>query len=106
MLEWLFKPGKKAGPRASPAGPLPETTSEKIGLALQRHQAGRLGQAEELISRALLRDNSNAPAYSNLGNALAAQGKVREAIDCYQRALALAPDYVDALVNLGGAFRE
>jgi len=48
------------------------------------HQQGRHGQAEELISRALLRDSSNAPATAT-GQCAGGTRKLQEAIDCYQR---------------------
>lgn len=74
-------------------------------LGVISHQRGEHGRAAELISRAISRNTSNAPAHNNLGNALGAQGKLNEAIACYLNALALDPDYVDALLNLGAALR-
>ena len=40
------------------------------------------------------------------GNALLAQGKLEQATQCYRQALALAPDDVGTLVNLGFALSE
>jgi tetratricopeptide (TPR) repeat protein/SAM-dependent methyltransferase len=40
------------------------------------------------------------------GNALQAQGKLDEAIDCYRRALAYKPDFADAHTNLGTALHR
>jgi predicted O-linked N-acetylglucosamine transferase (SPINDLY family) len=72
-------------------------------LGVIAYQLGRHERAAELISQALSRNASNAPAHNNLGNVLGAQGKPDEAIACYRKALALAPDYVDAHFNLGAA---
>jgi tetratricopeptide (TPR) repeat protein len=74
-------------------------------LGVIAYQRAEHGKAEELISRALQLKDSNAPAHNNLGNALAAQGKLKQAVASFLSALALDPDYVDALVNLGSAFR-
>jgi predicted O-linked N-acetylglucosamine transferase (SPINDLY family) len=62
--------------------------------------------AVELISKALLRNAANAPAHNNLGLAYAAQGKHSEAVSAYLTALALKPDYADALVNLRDALER
>lgn len=69
-------------------------------IALQRHAPSL---AIELISEALLRNAANAPAHNNLGLAFTAQGKKAEAVSAYLAALALKPDYADALVNLRDA---
>ncbi len=81
----------------------PENIDALHFLGVVAYQRGAHAQAEELISRALLRNASNAPAHNNLGNALDAQGKLDQAIVCYERAIALQPDYGDALVNLAAA---
>ena len=45
-------------------------------------------------------------AYSNLGSALAQSGDYAEAVEVFQRALALEPNSVGAHLNLGMALRE
>jgi tetratricopeptide (TPR) repeat protein len=62
-------------------------------------------------SQTLWRDNltknpNAALAHYNLGNALADQGKVQEAVQHYEQALRLKPDYTDAHHNLGNALRQ
>jgi predicted O-linked N-acetylglucosamine transferase (SPINDLY family) len=69
-------------------------------VALQR---GAAEEAVELISRALAGNAANLPAHNNLGLAFAAQGKRSEAVSAFLAALALKPDYADALVNLRDA---
>ena len=56
--------------------------------------------AEELIRKALA-VNSSFIFHSSLGSALKSQGKLDEAVESYQRSLALKPDFADALNNLG-----
>ena len=41
-----------------------------------------------------------------MGNALKDQGKLEEAIEAYNKALAIKPDYVDAYYNMGNALEE
>jgi Flp pilus assembly protein TadD len=50
---------------------------------------GRLGQAEQLLRRALEVDGSFVPAWNNLGVVLMEQGKYGEASECFRRAYAL-----------------
>src|SRR5437879_13735045 len=54
----------------------PENIDALHFLGVISHQRGEHGRAAELISRALERNPSNAPAHNNLGNALGAQGKL------------------------------
>src|SRR6185437_16348182 len=42
----------------------------------------------------------------NLGSAMSDQGRLDEAIDAYQRAIALTPDYPEACNNLGNALKD
>ena len=48
-----------------------------------------------------LRANS-AEGYTHLGNALGAQGRVKEAAAAFRRAIELQPDAALAYINLGG----
>ena len=72
-------------------------------IALQR---GDPSLAIELISKVLARNAANAPAHHNLGLAFAAQGRKVEAVSAYLAALALQPDYPDALANLRAALED
>jgi protein O-mannosyl-transferase len=64
--------------------------------------AGNHPQAIEYYKKAL--DVRKAPEYYYMmGNSLAPQGKMAEAIVQYDAALALKPDYVDAINNKGNA---
>ncbi len=46
------------------------------------------------------------PLHSDLGNALKAQGKLEEAIDCYRRAIELNPKFASAHISLGIVLME
>lgn len=50
---------------------------------------GRLGQAEDLLRRAVEKDETFAPAWNNLGVVLMERGKVAEAHRVFRRAVAL-----------------
>ena len=45
------------------------------------------------------------PTY-NMGNALKDQGKLEEAIEAYNKALAIKPDYAEAYNNMGNALKD
>lgn len=57
-------------------------------------------RAEKHIRRALQLDARNAEAHNSLGNLLARQGKLPEAIEHYERALAIKPSLDGARQNL------
>jgi Flp pilus assembly protein TadD len=50
---------------------------------------GRLGQAEQLLRRALERDQTFVPAWNNLGVVLMEENKTGEAVETFKRAFAL-----------------
>ena len=49
---------------------------------------------------------SGIQAHYRSGNAFKSQGKFADAIACYRRAIALKPDYVEALNNLGATLKD
>jgi len=57
--------------------------------------------SESLWTHALACNPENPLAYCNLGSVLADKGQIDEAIDHYQKALEIQPDYVGAQNNLG-----
>jgi tetratricopeptide (TPR) repeat protein len=98
MLQWLFRSGRKAAPGGSAAG-----ASEKIGLALQQHQAGRLEQAEALYREALELDPQNVDALHFLGVIAYQQGRHGQAEELISRALLGNSANAPAYSNLGNA---
>lgn len=69
-----------------------------LGLALRR--LGRLNEAVAAHCRVVAIDPGYADGHEGLAAALAEAGQT-EAADRYRQALSLAPDHVEALVNLG-----
>ncbi len=70
-------------------------------LSVCEHQAGRYDVAEDLL-RAVIESGTNFPGlHLARGRNFKQQGKYSEAISCYRQELKLAPDSVDALINLG-----
>jgi protein O-GlcNAc transferase len=59
-------------------------------------QTGDLGRGEELMAQAIRVDPDNAPAYLNRGNALKDLRRLDEALACYNKAIALKSNLVDA----------
>jgi len=68
---------------------------------VQRNEAYR--SALDLWTDAVAKTPQNAGARNNLGNALADQGMLPEAMAQYEEALRLVPDYDDPQYNLGNA---
>jgi len=60
--------------------------------------------SQSLWTHTLACTSQNHTAHYNLGLALADCGQIDEAIDQYQKALEIKPDYVEAHTNLGNAF--
>ena len=70
------------------------------------HKMGKLGQAADLISRALKIKTKFPEAHNNLGTVFRDLGKLEEAIVCYQEALFYHPEYDEAYYNLGNVYKE
>src|SRR5438309_7631596 len=78
-----------------------------VGLgALTWSQAQVWHDSEKLWTHALARDPQSSIAENNLGVVRADQSKLAEAIEHYQRALQMRPDYADAYFNLGNALLQ
>ena len=58
-------------------------------------------RAEIIYWQIIELDSNDRTAYYNLGNALAQQGNFDAAIDCWQNAIALKPDYIEAYEEWG-----
>ena len=69
-------------------------------LGIIRFQQGRYAEALGLIGGSL-KSNSNAEALSNYGNVLQALGRLDEALESYDKALAIEPKLINALYNRG-----
>ncbi len=63
--------------------------------------AGRTDLAVDFFGRAAAGPNPTPVFHNNLGSALREQGRASEAAQAFRRAIAIKPDYVRALINLG-----
>lgn len=113
MLGWLFRSERKTA-RKSPAtdpssssirsaGEAGPGVSEKLGLALQHHQAGRLSEAEAAYREILLTDAQNVDALHFLGVIAYQRGEHGQAEELISRALQLNKSNTPAHNNLGNA---
>ena len=102
-----IKAGNCARPRRFIATCLPFapiSSTRCICWACSSNRPGEPAEALKLIGKALASNDRSAVAHSNRGIVLAALSRNEEALASYQAALALKPDYVDALYNRGNAF--
>ena len=67
-------------------------------------QCGQWKNSITLFSHALQSTKNNAFAHNNVAPSLAEEGKIEEAIDHYNEAIRLDPDYPDAYSNRGNAY--
>ena len=67
---------------------------------------GEHAKGMEIFKEAIGIDPDNNAAYNNLGLALAAQGKVEEAIAAHREAIRLKPDLAESHYNLGTIYRS
>lgn len=73
------------------------------GLLVQR---GEFVEGEHFLRASLQQDAENAVVWFNLCVAMIGEGRLAEAIDAGQQAVALAPDWAPAHNNLGAALRD
>jgi Flp pilus assembly protein TadD len=80
----------------------PSNTALHDSVALLYLEINRPADAAAHFAKSAALNPGSAPAYFNLGTALAFSGKVDEAIAQYRKALELRPDYPQAHNNLAG----
>jgi tetratricopeptide (TPR) repeat protein len=66
----------------------------------------KLQLATEIYWQILELDSDRAEAHYNLGNAIAQQGNLDEAVACWQRAIEIQPDFAEAYQNQGCVFQK
>jgi tetratricopeptide (TPR) repeat protein len=69
------------------------------------YQVGRHDVAIAMIGQAIRRNGRNPLYFSNLGLALASQGRFEEALTRFEQALVLKPDYAEAHNNRGNVLK-
>jgi protein O-mannosyl-transferase len=76
-----------------------------LGLGISSWLQSRMYTDMETLWRTTIARNPNCwLAYNNLGGYLYNEGRIKEAIEQYQKAIQIYPDYTDALDSLGVAF--
>ena len=88
-------------PTAGSLAPIHAASTRCIFSALSAFSAASIVQAVDLIARSLAVNPSNPPALVNLGNTYQALGEAVKASDCFQKAIALRPEFFEAHYNLG-----
>jgi len=81
------------------------TVPQALELAVQHHQAGRLGEAEALYRQILAVQPGHVDALQMLGCIAHQAGRYDRAVELIGRAIALYPEYPAAHSNLGEAYR-
>ncbi|MGB3514239.1 MAG: glycosyltransferase 61 family protein [Microcoleaceae cyanobacterium] len=74
--------------------------------AIQYLNAGKLQQAEKIYWQILEVNHTEAKTYYNLGNTIAYQGREEEAIECWEKAVELQPDFLAAYQSLASLFQR
>jgi tetratricopeptide (TPR) repeat protein len=88
----------------------PNSAEAEYGIGSVYLKQSKLPEARESFMRATKMTagypDTLPDAWNNLGLISARAGEVQEAIGYFQKALALSPDHMVALVNLGNAYRQ
>jgi len=84
----------------------PEHADASFLLSVLARQAGAFGEAAALLERAVRVAPHNALYLSNLGDVYRIQGRKNEAVNVLLMAVARAPDFAEAVFNLGLTFEE
>lgn len=81
----------------------PENASVVLLIGQIHLRAGRNGEAETFLQRALALKPDSAPAWNEMGGVWEARNDWRKALACYDKALAIQPAYTDAILNAAQA---
>ncbi|HKR28669.1 MAG TPA: protein kinase [Acidobacteriaceae bacterium] len=82
----------------------PKNAQALVGMAHVDEDAGKLADAETLLRKAADLQPNDWDGYNNLARFLQRHGNYSQAIAQYKRALQLAPDNAQVLLNLGAAY--
>src|SRR6266571_5355826 len=82
------------------------TLSQVLAMAVAHHQAGRLGEAEQLYTRILSTDPSNFDALHLLGVIAHQQGHPARAVELISKAVSIDSSNAQAQSNLGESYRR
>ena len=82
-------------------GQHPEFAGPWLNLGISLSKLGKLDEAEAALKAAILRNSHNPSAYNELGILYRHNGRFEEALEMYQSALQVAPEYTDTYWNMG-----
>ncbi len=104
-LEAAKQAAKEEAPRVAPED-MPKTARECYQKGNEAAEAKQYARAEVFYREAIRLDAGLLDAEINLGNALAAQGKLAEAGEVFGAVLTAKPNHPDVLMNLGNVMCE
>jgi tetratricopeptide (TPR) repeat protein len=81
------------------------TISEALDIALKSYLCGKFAEAEQICLKILSADPSSAATLNLLAVIHTSIGRYDAALSCYDRALSLRPDFVQALSNRGAVLK-
>lgn len=81
------------------------TISEALDIALKSYYGGKLAEAEQICLKILSADPDSAATINLLAVVHTTLGRYDAALSCYDRALLLRPDFVQALSNRGAVLK-
>jgi tetratricopeptide (TPR) repeat protein len=81
-------------------------TGDLLAAGLEHHKAGRLDEAERLYHQILSADARHADCRHLLGVLARQRGHLERAVEMFNKAIAIKPDYPEALYNLGLAYQD
>ncbi len=84
-------------------GRVPEHAEAMYLLAMLAFDAGHLAESIDCLGTALNIDPANPVFWAGLGELFVAQNRYQDAISCYEKAVALKPDYVEAYYDMGNS---
>jgi tetratricopeptide (TPR) repeat protein len=82
------------------------TISEVFDIALKSYYAGKLDTAEQMCLKILAADPDSAAGLNLLAVIHSSRGNSSAALSCYDRALALRPDFIQAWSNRGAVLKQ
>ena len=79
---------------------------EQINSAVTLYSSGQIQKALDLV-KSLINDNSKEAILHNIAGACySSLGQLTDAIDSFNEAIKIKPDYADAFFNIGNAFKD
>jgi tetratricopeptide (TPR) repeat protein len=85
---------------------IPLTVSEAFEVALKSFYGGKLADTEQICLRILSADPTSAATLNLLAVVYTSLGSCEKALACYDRALALRPDFIQAHSNRGAVLKK